>query len=211
MINKLRTPSFLEERNCQAQGYHRIAGIDEVGRGPLAGPVVAAAVILPGNIKAPWLCLVRDSKQLTPQRRDFLFQRINKAAVDIGIGKVESGAIDKIGIVPATRLAMKIAVNQLAPQPEFLLIDYVSLPKVGLPQKGIVKGDILCFSIACASIIAKVTRDRLMVDFDRYYPGYGFAQHKGYGTKQHCDCLRRLGPSPIHRYSFKPVCEMKVR
>ena len=208
MTDKLRAPSFIEERKCEAQGYRRIAGIDEVGRGPLAGPVIAAAVILPGNIDTPWLRLVRDSKQLTPLRREVLFPHIHEVALGIGVGLVEPEVIDEVGIVPATRLAMKLAVNRLSPPPEFLLIDYMSLPEVDLPQKGIIKGDSLCYSIACASIIAKVTRDRLMVDFDSTYPGYGLARHKGYATRAHRDCLRRLGPSPIHRCSFRPVRDM---
>jgi ribonuclease HII len=198
-------PSFTEEKIFRAQGYRRIAGIDEVGRGALAGPVVAAAVILPSNINAPWFSEVRDSKQLTPARRELLFHRIHEIAISIGIGLVPHYLIDAQGIIKATRLAMKLAVDQLSPPPESLLIDYMRLPEVRLPQKGITHGDSLCFSIACASIIAKVARDELMVEFDKIYPGYGLAQHKGYGTKGHLTCLSRLGPCPIHRQSFKPV------
>ena len=198
-------PSFAEEKLLEAQGYHHVAGIDEVGRGPLAGPVVAAAVILPHDIDTPWLKLVRDSKQLTPSRREFLFHHIHEVAVGIGIGMAGSEVIDSQGIIVATRLVMKLAIDQLQPPPESLLIDHMSLPDVKLPQKGITKGDSRCFSIACASIIAKVTRDRLMVELDETYPGYRFAVHKGYGTREHLACLRRLGPCPIHRRSFKPV------
>ena len=201
-------PSFVEERMLEAQGYRRVAGIDEVGRGPLAGPVVAAAVILPCGIDAPWLNLVNDSKQLSQSRRELLFHHIHEVATGIGIGLVQSEVIDDLGIVKATRLAMKLAIDQLWPPPESLLIDYMSLPEVRLPQKGITKGDSLCFSIACASIIAKVTRDHLMIELDRTYPGYGLTHHKGYGTREHFACLRRLGPSPIHRRSFKPVKDM---
>ena len=208
MKNNLQMPSFEEERLLQAQGYHRVAGIDEVGRGPLAGPVVAAAVILPHDIDTPWLKLVRDSKQLTPSRREFLFHHIHEVAVGIGIGMAGSEVIDSQGIIVATRLAMKLAIDQLQPPPESLLIDHMSLPEVKLPQKGITKGDSCCLSIACASIIAKVTRDRLMVELDETYPGYRFAAHKGYGTREHLACLHRLGPSPIHRRSFKPVRDM---
>jgi ribonuclease HII len=198
-------PSFIEEQLLAAQGYERIAGVDEVGRGALAGPVVAAAVILPRGANASWLDGVRDSKQLTPAKREILFNRIYERAVAIGIGATAHELIDKMGIVTATRLAMKEAVEQLSPPPESLLIDYMRLPEVELPQKGITNGDDLCFSIACASIIAKVARDRLMVLFDRVYPGYGLARHKGYGTREHFSRLVTLGPCPIHRRTFNPV------
>jgi ribonuclease HII len=201
-------PSFVEEELFMAQGYQRVAGIDEVGRGALAGPVVAAAVILPRKIEAPWFDEVRDSKQLAPARRELLFHRIHEIAISVGIGLAPHSFIDTRGIVKATRLAMKLAVERLSPPAESLLIDYIRLPEVRLPQKGIIDGDNLCFSIACASIIAKVTRDRLMVEFDKDYPGYGLAQHKGYGTRWHLECLYRLGPSPIHRQSFRPVREI---
>lgn len=198
-------PSLAEERKLEAKGYRYIAGIDEVGRGALAGPVVAAAVILPCHINAPWLSQIKDSKQLSPAKRELLFPYINEAAISVGIGKVAAEVIDKEGIIRATRLAMKSAIDQLLPSAESLLIDYMLLPEVPLPQKGITKGDSLCLSIACASIIAKVARDHLMIEFDRIYAGYGLAQHKGYGTKKHIACLHRLGPSPIHRRSFRPV------
>jgi len=201
-------PSFAEEELLAAQGYQRIAGIDEVGRGALAGPVVAAAVILPRRVDVPWLSEVKDSKQLTPARREVLFHRIHEIAISIGIGVTPHYLIDEQGIIKATRLAMKLAIDQLSPPPESLLIDYMRLPEVKLPQKGITDGDNLCLSIACASIIAKVTRDQLMVAFDRIYPGYGLAQHKGYGTREHLACLSRLGPCPIHRQSFRPVREI---
>jgi len=201
-------PSFTEERILKAQGYRYIAGVDEAGRGALAGPVVAAAVILPHHIKAPWLSWVKDSKQLSPAKRELLFHHIHKIAVAIGIGLAGCEIIDSQGIIKATRLAMKSAIDQLSPPPETLLIDYMYLPEVKLPQKGIVDGDSRCFSIACASIIAKVTRDRLMVELDKAYPDYVFANHKGYGTSEHLACLSRLGPSPVHRQSFKPVKDM---
>jgi ribonuclease HII len=201
-------PSFAEEEMLAAQGYQYIAGIDEVGRGALAGPVVAAAVILPYHIDAPWFTEVRDSKQLTPAKRELLFHRIHEIAISVGVGLTPHYLIDAHGIIKATRLAMKLAVDQLSPPPQSLLIDYMRLPEVRLPQKGITDGDNLCMSIACASIIAKVARDKLMVEFDKVYPGYGLAQHKGYGTKEHLACLSRLGPCPIHRQSFKPVREI---
>ncbi|MFC2057107.1 ribonuclease HII [Chloroflexota bacterium] len=208
LINNSRLPSFAEERILEAQGYQYIAGIDEVGRGALAGPVLAAAVILPHHIKAPWLSLVKDSKQLNSTKREFLFHHIHKIAVAIGIGLTPHEVIDTHGIVKATRLAMKLAIDQLSPPPETLLIDYMHLPEIKLPQKGLTNGDSRCFSIACASIVAKVTRDHIMMELDRAYLGYGLARHKGYGTREHFACLSRLGPSPIHRQSFKPVKNM---
>ena len=201
----LLKPSLVEEKKLEAQGYRLIAGVDEVGRGALAGPVVAAAVIMPAEIDAPWLNQIKDSKQLTSARRELLFPHINEVAISAGIGIVPHEVIDAQGIIKATRLAMKLAIEQLSPPAESLLIDYLSLPEVPLPQKGVVKGDSLCFSIACASIIAKVTRDHLMIELDRAYHGYGLANHKGYGTKEHIACLCRLGASPIHRRSFKPL------
>ncbi len=201
-------PSFDEERKLEAQGYRLIAGVDEVGRGALAGPVAAAAVILPSHIDTPWLDKVKDSKLLSPPERWYLSDRIQEVAISIGIGMASHEVVDGQGIIKATRLAMKLAVDQLSPPPESLLIDYMTLPEVTLPQWGIKYGDSLCFSIACASIIAKVARDTKMIELDRTYPGYRLAQHKGYGTREHLSCLHRLGPSPIHRKSFKPVKEI---
>ena len=203
--NNFQIPSFAEKRILEAQGYRCIAGVDEVGRGALAGPVVAAAVILPRGIDTPWLSLVKDSKQLNPTKRELLFDCIYKGAIAVGIGRASCEVIDARGIIKATQLAMKLAIDQLAPPADSLLVDYMSLPEVSLPQKGVKDGDSRCFSIACASIIAKVTRDRLMTELDRAYPGYELAHHKGYGTREHLACLRRLGPSPIHRQSFQPV------
>jgi len=197
--------SFAEEKILEAQGYQRIAGVDEVGRGALAGPVVAAAVILPYDKNAPWFAQVKDSKLLSSAERELLFHHIQEIALATGIGIAPCEVVDTQGIIKATELAMRLAIDQISPPPESLLIDYMRLPEVPLPQKGIKDGDNLCFSIACASIVAKVTRDRLMAELDKTYPGYGLAQHKGYGTKEHLSCLRRLGPSPIHRQSFKPV------
>ncbi len=207
-ISNRTVPSFDEEKALASKGYRYIAGIDEVGRGALAGPVAAAAVVLPFNINTSWLNLVRDSKQLSPTRREYLFNHIQEKAISVGIGMAERETIDEQGIIKATRLAMKIAVEQLNPSAETLLIDYMTLPEVPLPQKGIKKGDSLCLSIACASIIAKVARDRLMTELDEIYPGYDFSCHKGYGTGKHLDCLKRLGLSPVHRRSFSPVKEL---
>lgn len=204
-------PTLVCELNLISRGYKFIAGLDEAGRGAIAGPVVAGAVILPRSVEnADWSALVRDSKELSPLQRSLLFDVISKEAVAVGVGVVDSETIDAVGIVAATRLAMCRAVRQLACPPDFLLIDCISLPELPIGQQPIVKGDKLSLSIACASIIAKVTRDRIMVDLDRCYPGYGLAEHKGYVTQQHLMQLYRLGPSPIHRCSFAPVKELMV-
>ena len=205
MINNQQKPSFTEEKKLAKQGYRLIAGVDEAGRGALAGPVVAAAVVLPRRLKGAWLDEVKDSKLLRPMKRESLFHYIHKTAISVGIGMAPSEVIDTLGIIKATRLAMKAAIDQLSPPPQSLLIDYMRLPEVKLHQKGITNGDRLCFTIACASIMAKVARDRLMIELDRTYPGYGLAQHKGYCTAKHLSCLRQLGPCPIHRQSFRPV------
>jgi len=208
VLNKSFKPSFAEEKILEAQGYRLIAGIDEAGRGPLAGPVVAAAVILPCGVKAGWLDEVRESKQLSSARRNRLFEKIREIAISVGVGASGNDVIDSYGIVPATRVAMKLAVNQLSEKPDYLLIDYMNLPEIPLPQKGITNGDGQCFSIACASIVAKVARDYLMTELDKKYPGYDFAKHKGYGTMAHLALLRHWGPSPIHRRTFKPVKDL---
>ena len=203
-MNKLR-PTFAEEKIQWQSGRRFVAGIDEAGRGPLAGPVVAAAVILPSTLKGKWRLQVADSKLLTAAQRESLYPFITRAAVSYGVGVVDARSIDMLGIAVATRRAMQLAVAQLSPAPDCLLIDYFRLPEVNILQKGVREGDSLCFSIACASIVAKVTRDRLMLELDREYPGYFLAEHKGYGTKKHLECLRRLGPSSVHRVSFTPV------
>jgi ribonuclease HII len=205
---KRQKPSLEEEKALWAQGFQLVAGIDEVGRGALMGPVMAAAVILPNIIRGKWKTKVRDSKQLTPKDRDYLFGFICENAVSYGIGSSTNDEIDSMGIAKATRLAMLQAVRQLNPQPHFLLIDWVRLKESYLPQKSIVHGDALCLSIACASIIAKVTRDRLVTEMDKDYPGYNFKEHKGYGTEEHLACLRDKGPCALHRRSFRPVSEM---
>ncbi|MCA9931001.1 MAG: ribonuclease HII [Anaerolineales bacterium] len=185
-----------------------IAGLDEAGRGALAGPVVAAAVILP--IKDPdclaRLASVNDSKQLSAKKRESLFSRITEYALAYGIGSVPANIIDEIGIIPATKLAMKTAISQLTPAPEFLLVDgRLRLTTIPLPQQAIVRGDSKSLSIAAASILAKVARDRLMIAFDSHYPIYNFAQHKGYGTEMHRSAIAQHGPCPIHRHSFAPI------
>ncbi len=201
-------PTFDEEERLRAQGYRLVAGIDEAGRGPLAGPVVAAAVVLPWERRPYWLSLLRDSKQLTAQARDFLFDCIQGDGASFGVGLATHEVVDEYGIVAATRLAMSRAVAQLSDRLDFLLIDYLALPELDIPQRSIVKGDNLSFSIAAASIVAKVARDRLMLQYDRQFPGYGLAHNKGYGTLEHMEILRRLGPCPIHRRTFSPVQEL---
>ena len=181
--------------------------MDEVGRGPLAGPLIAAAVILPLNRDIPWLKLVRDSKQLTPQRRECLFPLIQETALGVGIGVVTPEAIDGNGMTRANRMALRSAIEHLPRRPDFVLTDYFKLPDLKLPQKSITKGDSLCFSIACASIVAKVIRDSIMTEMDNVYPGYGFARHKGYATREHLLSLSRLGACPIHRRCFAVVRE----
>ncbi len=176
-----------------------VCGIDEAGRGPLAGPVVAAAVIL--NMDDPIL-YVNDSKQLSEKKREALYDQIMERAVSVGVGVIHQGIIDEINILQADYEAMRQAVSQLSPQPEVLLNDAVTIPKLPMKQVPIIKGDAISLSIAAASIIAKVTRDRMMKDYDLLYPGYGFAAHKGYGTAEHIRAIKELGPSPIHRMSF---------
>ena len=202
---------FASERDLLPPACGLIAGVDEAGRGALFGPVVAAAVIMPKTIEAGWREEVRDSKKLSPTIRETLFDYIMDAGIAVGIGSASNEIIDRQGIVKATYLAMKSAIEMLKTHPQFLLIDYLSIPDFPIPQKGITNGDNLCFSIACASIIAKVTRDRMIVQMDREFPGYGRVRHKGYGTKEHIDCLRRLGPCPVHRKTFRPISEMVNR
>lgn len=201
----IRLPTLDSERELGAAGYSCVAGIDEVGRGALAGPVFAAAVVVPFGVDFAWMPLVRDSKQLSPRQRERLFALIQRDGIPIGLGQAPHSVVDDIGIVEATRLAMCQAVEHLPVSPDFLIIDALTLPGLRSPQKGIIRGDQTCVSIACASVVAKVSRDRYMVEQDALYPGYGLAGHKGYGTSRHMASLRHLGPSPIHRRSFAPV------
>ena len=197
----------LETAVSQQHSFTLIAGIDEAGRGALAGPVVAAAVILPLKDQVETLLDgVNDSKQLTAKRRESLFDLICQHALAYGIGQQPASVIDEIGILPANRLAMGTAVSQLTPAPQFLLIDgRIRLPQLNTPQKSIVRGDSKSLSIAAASILAKVTRDRLMCELDGQFPHYGFAQHKGYGTELHRAAITQHGPCPQHRHSFAPI------
>ena len=209
-------PGAIEEETY-SRGYQRIAGLDEVGRGPLAGPVVAAAVIFPRGFSNPD---IKDSKLLSASQRSRLVPSIERSAVSWGIGIVEVEEIDRVNILNASLRAMVKALTKLRPLPDCLLIDgNQAIPgklldgsrgsfKIQPQQKTIVKGDQLCFSIAAASILAKVARDALMVKLDRRYPEYGFARHKGYSSIEHLEALRRYGPCPAHRRSFKPVRDL---
>lgn len=176
-----------------------VAGIDEAGRGPLAGPVVAAAVILPKDIFLPFL---NDSKKVTEKRRDVLFDQIKQEAITYGIGIASNALIDDINILQATYEAMREAISKLSKTPDILLVDAVHIPDINIKQVGIVKGDAKSVNIAAASILAKVTRDRLMLEYDKIYPEYGFASNKGYGTAKHIEALKAYGACDIHRRSF---------
>ncbi|MGD2185091.1 MAG: ribonuclease HII [Desulfobacterales bacterium] len=192
------------EKRATAEGFKKVAGIDEAGRGPLAGPVVSAAVILPKNFS---LNGVADSKSLTAKKRSRLYEKIYRQAESVGVGIVDSVEIDRINILQASLLAMSIATQNLRPQPECLLIDGTFSISSHLPQKPITKGDALSISIAAASIVAKVTRDRLMEAYHTYYPQFGFSQHKGYPTPAHKAAIRKFGYCPIHRRTFRGVKE----
>ena len=190
------------ERLGYAKGFRRIAGLDEAGRGPLAGPVVAAAVILPHDVVFPGL---RDSKKLTVLQRERFDEAIRRRALAVGIGVVGPEVIDRINILQATLQAMVRALEEVTPAPDYLLIDALTLPGIQIPQKALVRGDDRSQSIAAASVIAKVTRDRMMLECDRLFPQYHFRSHKGYGTAEHLEALERFGPCPIHRKSFRRV------
>jgi len=190
---------LIPERQLRERGVSPVAGVDEAGRGPLAGPVVAAAVIFPDDIFIPF---VHDSKKLTPDRREALFTVIHEKARAVSVGIVSSGVIDAINILQATYRAMRRAVSGLRIMPSHVLVDGRDGPDFGCGFTPLIRGDRICFSIAAASIVAKVTRDRIMADYDRQYPAYGFARHKGYGTRDHVAAIRKHGPCPIHRRSF---------
>ncbi len=200
-LQRLQGISVLEEQAYQ-EGCRYIAGLDEVGRGPIAGPVVAGAVILPRGFI---LAGVDDSKKLSPVKRRLLAGEIKKRALSWAVASVYPPYLDEINILNATRQAMKLAAEHLNPQPDLLLIDALKLNHVPIEQKAIIKGDSLSISIACASIIAKVERDESMQNFDQVFPGYNFARHKGYATREHLEILFRQGPCILHRPSFEPV------
>lgn len=190
---------YLYEKAAREEGFQAVCGVDEAGRGPLAGPVFAAAVILPENCAIEG---INDSKKLTPKKREKLFDEICSNAVSYGIGFATEGEIDSINILQATFLAMKRAVDAMTIKPDLALVDGNRMPDLGVETRTIIKGDALCASIAAASILAKVSRDRLLCQIDEIYPEYGFAQHKGYGTAYHLEMLKKCGPCPVHRKTF---------
>ena len=196
-----------EEIRLWEAGYVAVAGLDEAGRGPIAGPVVAGAAVFTKPLCGSWTGLVRDSKRLTPAQRLEVLPRLREAAASLSTGSTSALEIDSLGISAAVRLAMVRALNGLTVNPDYLLLDAFPLPDSPLPQRAIVKGDTICTSIAAASIAAKVERDRVMVELDLRYPGYGLASHKGYCTLSHAAAVRRLGPSEVHRISFSPVSD----
>jgi ribonuclease HII len=201
-------PTLRYERKLWRVGLLAVAGVDEAGVGPMAGPVVAAAVIFEPEI---FIKGVNDSKQLKPHEREAHFARIQQIASVIGVGVASQGEIDQLNIFWATMLASRRALDSLRRLPDHVLVDGRQIPELKLPQTRVVGGDRKVFAIAAASIIAKVTRDRMMVEYDAQFPGYGFAQHKGYCTLEHFAMLDRLGPSPLHRRSFAPVWEAAQR
>jgi ribonuclease HII len=217
--SKLKTqgsliPTWDHELELFSRGYELLAGVDEAGRGSWAGPLVAAAVIFHPDAVAEARCAagrygelarLRDSKLLSPCVREELLECVRSTALALGVGVVSPALLDLIGLGPANRLAMTRAVRALDVRPDFLLLDAFRLPAMPIPQRPIIKGDATCMSISAASVLAKVARDRMMCELDAEYPGYGFAQHKGYGTHLHAQALERLGVLPIHRRSFAPI------
>ncbi|MBU1163050.1 MAG: ribonuclease HII [Proteobacteria bacterium] len=195
---------WLFESKAIEKGFLYIAGIDEAGRGPLAGPVVSAAVLLPTSFHDPD---ITDSKKLTPKKRSYLYEKLYEHAVSIGIGIIDNIEIDRINILNASLISMAISVKNLNPQPDYLLIDGKFRISADLTQETIIRGDTLSISIAAASIIAKVTRDRLMERYHQDYPQFGFSRHKGYPTKAHKEAIEKFGCCPIHRRTFKGVKE----
>lgn len=192
------------EKEAGSKGYNKIAGLDEAGRGPLAGPVVAAAVMLSVDFDPDG---IKDSKVMTAAAREKMFHRIMADAIAVGVGIIGPDVIDEINILRATHVAMRTALSNLGADFDFILVDGLPVPDLPASSLAIVSGDAKCISISSASIIAKVTRDRIMVEMDKAFPEYGFAAHKGYGTKEHIKALDRCGPCPIHRRSFSPVTE----
>jgi ribonuclease HII len=201
-------PNLRYERKLWHEGLLAVAGIDEAGVGPIAGPVVAAAVIFQPET---FIKGVNDSKQLRPDEREAYFTKIHERAVAVGVGIAGQGEIDELNIFWATMMASRRAISSLLQKPDHVLVDGRLIPDLKLPQTRIVGGDRKSFCIAAASIIAKVTRDRMMIEYDAQFPGYGFARHKGYCTREHFEVLERLGPSPLHRRSFAPVWEAAQR
>lgn len=206
LVNSGPSDFLSYEKLAWAEGYLDVSGVDEAGRGALAGPVVAAALILPRGVPVP---AVRDSKQLSPAQRTRLAAELRSLpGVRIGVGIVEPGEIDRINILRATHLAMRTALLRIQPLPDFALIDGRPVPGLPVASHAIIKGDSRCVSISAASIIAKVARDKIMAEYDRRFSGYGFGTHRGYGTCEHLESLRLLGPCPIHRRTFGPVANI---
>lgn len=198
-------PSLRRERFWYAQGARFVVGVDEAGAGAWAGPVVAGAVILPRGLRIPG---VRDSKLLSPEKRETVLAELEAKGAQLASGQVSVEEITRLGLRPANLLAMERAVAGLGVKPDVLLIDWYRLPRISCPQESIAKGDRLVASIAAASVVAKVTRDRMMMALDEEYPTYGFAAHKGYGTAAHLAALKKHGPSPMHRLGFRPIIEL---
>ena len=200
-------PNLDIEQDVRSVQYKYIAGVDEVGRGPLAGPVVSAAVVLPHDLTRDegWLGVINDSKKLSESKRQMAYKIISREAVSVGVGITSASTIDSVGILPATISSMFTALRGLEVSPDFVLFDFIPLKDCEYPYRTVVKGDTKSYSISAASIIAKVTRDELMKEADEQYPGYGFSGHKGYGTAKHLDAIKRLGPCEIHRRSFAPI------
>ncbi len=205
-------PDLSLERALLRRHLTPVAGADEAGRGPLAGPVVAGAVVLPPGLtgREEWLRLLDDSKRLTESRREKAFQAVQEYALDWSFASIEPDEIDRIGIGAASLRAMLLAVGYLKVKPAHLLLDYLPVRHCPYPYDTVVKGDSLSYSIAAASNVAKVLRDRLMAEYDSTFPGYGFAKHKGYGTRLHLERLREIGPCDIHRRSFRPVAQARL-
>lgn len=193
---------MVQERRCWEQGCRRVAGLDEAGRGPLAGPVVAAVFIITPDFQCKGL---NDSKQLTALQRQRYYRELTTGDWEYGVGIIEPGEIDRINIYQASRQAMLQALRNLKTAPDFLLVDALVIPDTDIAQQAIIHGDALSVAIAAASVIAKYTRDGMMIEYDKTYPGYGFAKHKGYPTSEHYRALQQLGPSPIHRRSFRLI------
>ncbi len=201
-----KKPTLEYEKQLWGDGFRIVAGLDEAGRGAWAGPVYAAAVVLPTDTRMVNLLNgVRDSKRMTPLQRNRWRGCIQSASISWTIGSATHEEIDKLGIVPATCLAMRRAIDEMMYKPTYLLVDYIEISNCACPQISLTKGDCRSLSIAAASVLAKTARDAYMVELDRRFPGYGFARHKGYGTRQHHTALAKLGPCPVHRYSFRPI------
>jgi len=200
-------PNLDIEKDVLSLNYRHIAGVDEVGRGPLAGPVVSAAVVLPHDLAGDegWLSVINDSKKLSESKRNTAYEVIQREAIAVAVGIKDSAFIDSVGILPATISSMLMALQALEVSPDFVLFDFIPLKDCEYPYRTVVKGDTKSYSISAASIIAKVTRDQLMKEADDQYPGYDFGGHKGYGTAKHLDAISRLGPCDIHRRSFSPI------